>query len=260
MFTFYAIYAGYVVDAVLFTVLSLCFPVSVGALLRIVFKKSDVRLVSLLGAMFFVWFENNIINYGNKTNNALMTTGIVVVDNLLIMLFILFTLMIYSFILGMGVKLVDLVKQQNSDLDRDKKLPNGVKQMLCNAAVILLSLSFIHVITILFSQWWLPLLNYLADAGFYFSLFTLGPEILLFFLCGFVVSPLFQAAKRVQWTLTLAVVGSFVLWVFHRYNFPESTTLLHRAGMIALPLIPPWFVLAGHWLRNLKRNPVHNIC
>lgn len=245
---------------VLFTVLVLCFPASVGALFRTVFKRSNDKLVSLLGAALYAWYQYDIITkVGNETTYPVMTTHPAWADNLFNIIFILFTLIVYYVIFGIGVDLVDTVKQQNSDLDRGGKLPNRVKTVLCNAAVVLLSLSFIHVATIVVSMWWLPLLNYLAVYGLYFRILTLMPELILFFLCGFVVSPLFQAAKRVQWTLTLAIAGSLVLWVFHRYNFPESTTLLRRAGTIALPLIPPWFVLAGHWLHNLKRNPVRSI-
>jgi hypothetical protein len=193
------------------------------------------------------------MKFGNEVNSSLKITQLAWIDNLVNAIFFVFAIMVYSVIFGIWVKLVDVVKQQNSDFDRNGKLPNRVKSVLCNAAVVLLSLSFIHVATIMLSIWWLPWLNHLAVSGLYCRILVLMPEILLFFLCGFVVSPLFQAAKRVRWTLTLAVAGSLVLWVFHHYNFPESTTLLRRAGTIALPLIPPWFVLAGHWARNLKR-------
>jgi hypothetical protein len=224
--------------------LVLCFPISIGAFLRIVLKKPNARLLALFATVLLL-----CLYLREKCANGAVISATTNGFEIVAMFFGFFIVCYLPAILG--IKLIDLIRQHNEVIDRNK----SARQRLSNVAVILLSLSFIYVINILLSLPWLHLLNNLPQSALAFRFLWMMPEIILFALVGFVILPLFQTTKKIYWVLTLALAGSFVQWVFNRYNFPESYTVLRRIGTIVPPLLPPWFIFLGY----LEKQSRHRI-
>jgi len=246
----------FVLHFVLFITLLLCFPVSVGAMLRMIFKKSNARLTALLAAALLIRFQHALTEKtGCMTDDPLMIPDMPEVNGLISAASVLALLILFYLISSLGVELVDAIRQRKESIKAGQKLPGRMTPILSNAAAILLSLSFVYVISIMLSLPWLRLLDHVCFPVWVRRLLWLMPEIVLFCLVGFVIPTAFQTTKRLRWMLALAAAGSLVQWVFNCYTFPESYTVLQRLGTVVPPLLPPWFVLTGYMAGSPRQGP-----